>query len=267
MTASSPGTALITGASAGIGATYADRLARRGYDLILVARDKQRLADLAARLRKQTGVAVETIRADLTYGLDVRRIEERLRTDPAITLLLNNAGMAAPPGLAGANVDRLEQMIQLNVTALTRLAAGAAIAFVRRKGGTIINIGSVLALAPERFSGVYSGTKAYVLNLSLSMQQELASQGVRVQVVLPGATRTEIWRKAETDIDAFPAEMVMEAGEMVDAALRGLDQGEVVTIPSLPDRAEWEEYTAARLKLGPSLSRRSAAERYRLVPA
>src|SRR4051812_39655824 len=169
MATSSLGTPLVTGASAGIGAVYADRLARRGYDLILVARDKTRLAELATRLRKQTGVAVETIRADLTYGLDVRRIEARLRTDPAITLLLNNAGMATPPGLAGADVDRLEQMIQLNVTALTRLAAGAATAFAASGRGTIINIGSVLALAPELFDGVYSATKGYVLNLTLAM--------------------------------------------------------------------------------------------------
>jgi uncharacterized protein len=107
-----------------------------------VARDKQRLADLAARLREQTGAAVETIRADLTYGLDTRRVEERLRTDPAITLLVNNAGIATPPGLAGANVDRLEQTIQLNVAALTRLAAGAATAFAARGRGTIIYVGA-----------------------------------------------------------------------------------------------------------------------------
>src|SRR4051794_21721257 len=267
MVGSSLGTALITGASAGIGAVYADRLPRRGYDLILVARDKKRLAELAGELRQRTGVTVETLAADLTYGLDTRRIEERLRTDPAITLLVNNAGMAASPGLAGANVDRLEQMIQLNVTALTRLAAGAATAFAARGRGTIINIGSVLALAPELFNGVYSGTKAYVLNLTLSMQQELADRGVRVQLVLPGATRTEIWAKAGSDVDEFPPDFVMDAGEMVDAALHGLDHGEVVTIPSLPNRADWDEYTAARLKLGPNLSRGHAARRYQLVAA
>lgn len=267
MAQSSLGTALITGASAGIGAVYADRLARRGYDLILVARDKARLAELATRLHRQTGVAVETIRADLTYGLDTRRVEERLRTDPKLALLVNNAGMTAPPGLVGADVDRLEQMIQLNVTALTRLAAAAATAFAGRGRGTIINIGSVLALAPERFDGVYSGTKAYVLNLTIAMQQELADRGVRVQVVLPGATRTEIWAKAGKNVDEFPADMVMEPAELVDAALRGLDQGELVTIPALPDRADWEEYTAARLKLGPNLSRSRAADRYQLAVA
>ncbi|HYZ63562.1 MAG TPA: SDR family oxidoreductase [Acetobacteraceae bacterium] len=267
MTQSSLGTALITGASAGIGAVYADRLARRGYDLILVARNKERLAELAADLRKQTGVGVETIQADLSYGLDTRRIADRLGSDPAITLLVNNAGMNLPAGLAGADVDRLEQMIQLNVTALTRLAASAATAFATRGHGTIINISSVLALTPEMLNGAYSGTKAYVLNLTISMQQELAARGVRVQAVLPGATRTEFWAKAGTKVDDFPPGILMDAGEMVDAALRGLEQGEVVTIPALPDRADWDAYTEARLKLGPNLSRSRAADRYQLVAA
>jgi hypothetical protein len=175
--------------------------------------------------------------------------------------------MDLPAGLAGADVDRLEQMIQLNVTALTRLAASAATAFATRGHGTIINIGSVLALTPEMLNGAYSGTKAYVLNLTISMQQELAGRGVRVQVVLPGATRTEFWEKAGTNMDDFPPGMLMDAGEMVDAALRGLEQGEVVTIPALPDTADWDAYTEARLKLGPNLSRSRAADRYQPVLA
>lgn len=267
MKPSSLGTAVITGASGGIGAVYADRLARRGFDLILVARDKQRLAAVASGIRRHSGVSVQIFPADLGYGLDVRRVEERLRSDASITMLVNNAGMASPPGLVGADVDRLEQMIQLNVAALTRLAAGAATAFAARGRGTIINIASVLALAPEIFSGVYSGTKAYVLNLSISMQAELKDRGVVVQVVLPGATRTEIWAKAGSRVEDFPEGFVMDAGEMVDAALAGLEQGELVTLPALPDQADFDAYTAARLKLGPNLSKSLPAKRYRLVDA
>ncbi|MBS0562406.1 MAG: SDR family oxidoreductase [Proteobacteria bacterium] len=259
-------TALITGASSGIGAIYADRLARRGHDLILVARDPVRLTAVAEAATRHS-VAVETIRADLADPADLRRIEARLREDPAITMLVNNAGIGTPPGLAGADPDALERMIKVNVTAPTRLATAAASAFAAAGRGTIVNISSVLALAPELFSGVYSGTKAFVLNLSLSMRNELAGRGVRVQAVLPGATRTAFWDSAGGSADALPAEMVMAAEEMVDAALAGLDAGEDVTIPSLPERADWDAFNAARAKLGPNLSRQHAAARYRSVDA
>lgn len=262
MTTRLEATALVTGASSGIGATYADRLARRGYDLILVARDVGRLEALARRLRAESGVAVEVLPADLTVRADLVRVEQRLRADPAIGVLVNNAGMAAPGDLLGADPDLLETMIQLNVTAVTRLAVAAADAFAARGRGTIINIASVLALLPERFNGAYSGSKAYVLNLSLALNQELAGRGVRVQAVLPGATRTEIWDRSGRPIDSLPPEMLMEADELVDAALAGLDQGELVTIPSLPDAGEWDALTAARLKLAPNLSRNHAAGRY-----
>ena len=117
-------------------------------------------------------------------------------------------------------------------------------------------------LAPERFNGTYSGTKAFLLNLSQSLDRELKDKGVRVQAVLPGATRTEIWGKAGVDVASFPAEMLMDVEEMVDAALSGLDQGETVTIPSLPDASDWRRFEEARLALGPNLSRQHAARRY-----
>lgn len=256
------GTALITGASTGIGAVYADRLARRGYDLVLVARDETRLAALAERLRRETGRKVEWVGADLTAKADLARVEQRLRDDTNLTLLVNNAGMSVSGSLLVGDIDRYQAMIELNVIAPTRLAAAAARNFVTRKTGAIVNIASVLALAPEMFNGSYSGTKAYVLNLSLSLQKELAPSGVKVQAVLPGATRTEIWARAGVDVGGFPPDMVMEVDDMVDAALAGFDQGEAVTIPSLPDTADFERYTAARLALGPNLSRNQPAERY-----
>jgi short-subunit dehydrogenase len=258
------GTALITGASAGIGATYADRLARRGYDLILAARDEGRLNQLAAKLR-QTGIAVDVLPTDLGTRAGRAAVEQRLREDASITMLVNNAGMAAAGMLTDVEPDRLEAMVELNVIAVTRLAAAAARSFAARNRGTIINIASVLALAPELFNGVYSGTKAFVLNLSLSMQQELAASGVRVQAVLPGATRTEIWDRSGMDIAHMPAERLMAVDELVDAALAGLDAGEQVTIPSLPDTADFEAYTQARFALGPNLSRNHAAARYKVL--
>jgi short-subunit dehydrogenase len=258
-----PGTALVTGASAGIGATYARRLAGRGHDLILVARDQQRLEHLAADLRTTTGVKVEVLKADLSARSDLALVERRLRDDPAITTLINNAGIAVSGPLLGADPDRLEAMIQLNTVAVTRLAVAAVDAFVAQGRGLIVNIASVLALAPELFNGSYSGTKAYVLNLTQALNHEVKDRGVRVQAVLPGATRTEIWERAGVDIADLPKEMLMGVDEMVDAALAGLDQGELITIPSLPDAGDWEAFTAARFKLGPNLSRDRAADRYR----
>ena len=257
------GTALITGASSGIGAVYADRLAKRGYDLILVARDRKKLDILSSRLAEETGVKTESSQADLTSKSDLVRIEERLRDDEQITLLLNNAGMSVEGSLVGGDLDQVEIMIQLNVVATTRLAGAVAVAFAARGRGTIINIASVLALAPELFNGAYSGTKAYLLNLSQSLHQEIGSKGVRIQAVLPGATRTAIWEKSGTDVSKLPAGILMEVDEMVDAALAGLDLGEIVTIPSLPDVADWEAFNTARLALGPNLSKDHAADRYK----
>jgi short-subunit dehydrogenase len=262
MSTSFPGTALITGASSGIGAVYADRLARRGHDLILVARNRQRLDALAIRLSEDTGRSAEVVAADLKDRADLARVEQVLRTNARITVLVNNAGIAMTGDLATADPDRLESMIQLNVLAPSLLARAAIPGFVARGHGTLINVSSVTALTPERFNGAYSGTKAYLLNLSLRLQQEVASKGVRVQVVLPGATRTAIWEKAGVDIASLPPHIVMDVEDMVDAALSGLDRGEIVTIPSLPDIAEWDAYEAARQKMFPNLSLSSPAARY-----
>jgi short-subunit dehydrogenase len=259
----SQGTALITGASSGIGAIYAQRLAARGFDLLLVARDQERLEAAANALRDANGVQVEVLKADLTQKDDVLKLEQRLRSDSSISLLLNNAGVAADGLLANADLDQLERMIQLNVTAVTRLASAAAAGFAKAGRGTIINIASVVALFPERFNATYSASKAYVLSLTQSLNAELDGTGVKVQAVLPGVTRTEIWERSGIDASQIPQEMVMEAGEMVDAALAGLDQGELVTIPSLPDAGDWDAFVAARLVMAPNLSKSKAAARYK----
>jgi short-subunit dehydrogenase len=238
---------------------------RRGYDLILVARDKARLDTLAAQLATEAGVEVAVLQADLTDKADLLKVEQRLRDDSAITLLLNNAGIGGNGPLAVADTDGVEKIVQLNVLAVARLASAAARAFGARKSGTIINVGSVLGLAPELFPGVYPATKSFVQTLSQSLHNELGKNGVRVQAVLPGATRTEIWERSGKSLDDLPAEIVMDVDEMVDASLAGLDQGELVTIPALPDAADFQALEAARLSLAPNLNRNHAAARYKLA--
>lgn len=257
-------TALVTGASTGLGAVYADRLARRGQDLILVARDAARLEALAARLRAETGRDVTVLPADLSTAPGIARIAAELADNPAIDLLVNNAGIALDGDLLQNTPEELDRLIALNVTAPTQLSAAAARAMAARGRGAIVNISSVLALAHEMSGGAYAGSKAYVLALSRKLDQLLRDRGVRVQAVLPGATRTEIWQRSGKDIDSIlPPERVMEAGDLVDAALLGLDRGEVVTIPPLPDAAQWEAYEAARQAMLPNLSNRAVGERYR----
>ena len=258
------GTALVTGASTGIGAAYADRLRQRGHDLLLVARDAQRLEALATQLRGETGVSAEVLRADLTDRADRLRVEERLGNDPAITMLINNAGASLPATLVGTDLDWIESVIALNVLAFTRLATVAATRFAAAGGGTIVTISSSVALTPEGYGAVYGGTKAHILNFSISLAGELRERGVRVQVVLPGATRTEIWERSGKSLSVLDPARVMEAGELVDAALAGLDLGEVVTIPSLADTSDWDALSAARSRLAPNLSHAHAAERYRM---
>jgi short-subunit dehydrogenase len=254
--------ALVTGASSGIGAIYADRLANRGYDLILVARNRERLETSAARLIAETGRKVEAVAADLTEDSDLARVEGILRSNPHIAMLVNNAGSAAVGPLLETDLARVDEMIALNVKALTRLTYAVAPALVARGGGTIINVSSVAGVAPELLNGVYGGTKAFVLAFSLSLQKEFAGKNVRIQAVLPGATATDLWSAAGRPVEQLPSEIVMTADDMVDAALAGLDQGELVTLPSLPDAADWQAYEAARQKLLPNLSRKSPAPRY-----
>jgi short-subunit dehydrogenase len=260
---SGKGTAVVTGASSGIGAVYADRLATRGHDLLVVARDVAKLTALADRIRASTGRQVELLPADLADKQDLLRVEERLRSDERIELLVNNAGVGATSALVDSDVDSLDRMIQVNVTALTRLTRAVVPGLVARGKGAIINIASIVAVAPERLNGTYGGTKAFVLAFTQSLHHELDPKGIQVQAVLPGATRTDFWSAAGLPVSHLPSEIVMTVEEMVDAALVGFDRKELVTVPSLPDAEDWERFDAARRALGPNLSRSSAAARYK----
>jgi short-subunit dehydrogenase len=262
MTNSTKGLALITGASTGMGAVYADRLARRGHDLILVARNTDKLNALADQVVQATGQRVETLTADLRRAADLETVAQRLRTDPAITMLVNNAGVGSSTPLLDSDVEAMGEMIALNVEALMRLTYAAAPAFVARGGGTIVNMASIVAIGPEILNGVYGGTKAFVVAFTQSLHHELAGRGLRVQAVCPGAVGTDFWTLAGTPLDQLPPAIVMSPEDAVDAALAGLDQGEIVTLPALADLAAWQAYEDARQALIPIISRTQPAARY-----
>lgn len=254
---------LITGASTGIGATYADRFARRGHDLVLVARDVARMEALAGRLRQETGVTIDIIQADLTQTADLAKVETRLREDDRIGILVNNAGTAIGGTFIEQSTDDIARLVALNTTAPVRLASAIAPRLAEKGEGAIVNIGSVVGLVPEFGTTVYGATKAFVLFLSQGLSLELGPKGVYVQAVLPAATRTEIWGHAGADVNAM--NNVMEVGDLVDAALVGFDRREPVTIPPLPDAGQWDALEGARKTMIVNFGNALPAERYRTV--
>ena len=265
MTSPSPqGTAVITGASSGIGAVYADRLARRGYDLILVARNAERLNAAAARLSAESGVEVAALPADLNRRAERAKVEATLRDDPRISLLVNNAGVGSVASILQADVDEMEAMIDLNITALTRLTYAVAPAFVSRGRGAIINISSAVAIAVENLNGVYSASKSYVLSFGHSLQKDLADKGVRIQTVLPAATATEFWDVAGYAPQKTSA-TTMSAEDLVDAALAGFDAGELVTIPALHEADAWTQWERERREMGAKFRNPKPAARYQVA--
>jgi short-subunit dehydrogenase len=260
MTVMNKPSVLVTGASTGIGAAYADRFAKRGHDLVLVARNHDRMNALADRLRAENGVAVDVIKADLTNDHDLQHVEARLRDDERIGILVNNAGSVSAGGYLDQNARDVTKVVNLNTLALTRLATAVAPRFAAAGDGAIINIASVVGLVPEYGSAVYGATKAYVLYLSQALHFELGPKGVYVQAVLPAATRTEIWDHAGKKADDQAG--LMEVDELVNAALVGFDRRETVTIPTLPDIEQWNAFGAARQAMIPNLSQHHAAARY-----
>lgn len=251
---------LITGASTGIGATYADRFARRGHDLVLVARDKARLRDVATRLAGLTGVNVDILQADLTREDDLVAVEARLREDDSIATLVNNAGAGLGGSFLNQPTEAVVQLVTLNVTSVARLASAISPRLAARGEGAIINIGSVVGLAPELGMSVYGATKAFVLSLSQGLAGELGPRGVYVQAVLPAATRTELWGRAGADVASLPP--MMDVEDLVDAALAGFDLREGITIPPLHDGALWDAFEAARQAMLPGFGEVRPAARY-----
>lgn len=245
------GIALLTGASSGIGAVYATRMAERGYDLILVARRLDRLERLANTLRTAYGRTVHTVQADLADDLDLARVDHLLRETPQVQALINCAGLGALGPTQAVEAATIERMLKVNVNALTQLSLTAGRRFAAARDGLIINIGSVVALLPAPTAGSYSGSKAYVLNFTRALQAELAPSNVRVQLVMPGPVRTEFFGDTPAP---FPDHLFMTPETLVDAALRALDQQEWVCFPSLHDLSAWQNQEAARINLIKALS-------------
>lgn len=233
--------ALITGASAGIGAAFAARLARDGHDLIIVARRRERLDELARELRVSAGVAVEVVAADLSQHADRLALEQRIAADDALALLINNAGFGGYMPFVTLEPDRAEELINVQVLAVTRLTRAALPGMIARGRGAIINVSSRLAFSgaaaapqlPKR--AVYAATKAYINTFTQILRDELQGTGVQVQALCPGVVRTEFHLRMGMDPSRFPAEMVMSPADVVQASLKGLQLGEVICIPALED--------------------------------
>ncbi|WP_127754424.1 SDR family oxidoreductase [Devosia sp. 1566] len=257
-------TALVTGASSGIGAAYARRLAARGHDLILVARRAERLEQLAAELISSYGISARPLVADLATDDGITRVAEVLASDTSIDMLVNNAGLTHIGGTAELSSEGISTMLSLNVSALTRLTHAALPGFIARNRGTIINISSVLAFQALPLSSIYAGTKAFVLLFTSGLQQELKDTPIQVQAVLPAGVATEIYDGSIMPLDQIPAELIMSADTMVDAAMAGLDSGEDVTLPSVADIELWHRYAATSQALFAASQTGSPAPRYRV---
>jgi short-subunit dehydrogenase len=262
MSDSSKPVALVTGASAGIGAVYAERLARRGYDLVLVARRADRLRALSSRLTAAHGTNVTIVEADLTRDADVTRVEQVIRDNPAITLLVNNAGNSTLAPVAETSEQDATAMVALNVTALTRLTHAILPALLARNEGAIINVASVLSFHALPISAIYSGTKGYVMNFSRGLLQELAGTNVRLQLVMPASTATELWDLSGVPLASLNQASVMSAENLVDAALAGFDMGEAITLPSVHDAGLWDRFDEARGALFAATQTGVPARRY-----
>jgi short-subunit dehydrogenase len=238
--------ALVTGASAGIGEAYADSLAARGLNLVLVARREDRLRDLAARLHKEFGIDAQVLRADLADATDLARVEDEVRSG-GIDLLVNNAGFGAYMAFVALPPDRAEELLRLKVIAPTRLARAVLPSMVERGSGALINVASQLAFSgalhmphlPIR--ATYAGANAYLVTFSQQLQGEVGDRGVRIQVLCPGLVSTDFHRIQNRDVSVLPN--VMAAKDIVAASLAALELGEVICSPTVGDTSlvsAWE---------------------------
>lgn len=226
----------MTGASAGIGAAFTRRLAGDGYDLVIVARDRQRLEALARELRAH-GVDVTVAAADLTDPGDLQAIQALILEGPPLDLVVNNAGFGTDGRFHELDPAVEELEIRLNIQATVRLTHAALRTMVARGRGSVINVSSVAGFMPGPFTATYSATKAYIKSFTEALAEELRGTGVRVQVVCPGYTRTEFHDRAKIQTSHIPSVAWMSAEAVVDASLSALERGVVICVPGLANHA------------------------------
>jgi short-subunit dehydrogenase len=233
--------ALVTGASSGLGAAFAERLAQDGYDLIIVARRRDRLESLAEQLKSKHHTNVEVIAADLSKPDDLLTVEKHIAAANLLELLVNNAGFGGYMPFVELDPNQATELINLKVLAVTRLTRAALPDMIARRQGSIINVSSRLAFSgsmgstqlPKR--GVYAGTNSFIITFSQLIQSELEGTGVQVQALCPGLVETEFHERVGADPSRFPSAIVMKPEDVVQASLAGLKLGEVICVPSLED--------------------------------
>jgi short-subunit dehydrogenase len=228
--------AAVTGASSGIGEAFARALARDGFDLLIVARRRQRLARLARELGATYGVAVDVASADLTREAPLRAVEARLEREPRLELLVNNAGRGEYGSFWDSEREALDEELRLNALALVRLAHAALRSMVPRGRGALVNVSSTAAFMPTPHYAVYGASKAFVNSLCVALHEELRGTGVRVQALCPGLTQTEIFETAGVEVSVLPRFLWMTPEEVVAASLAALARDDYVCVPGLGNR-------------------------------
>jgi len=233
--------AVVTGASGGIGREFCEQLAARGYDLLVVARDRSRLEALAADLGARRGVQVEVLAADLSRDSDIGRVAARLATEPRLALLVNNAGFGTRGHLADADPERQVAMLMLHVVAPMRLSQAVLPSLLRHRSGAIVNVSSLAGFIHSPGKTNYCATKAYLTTFSEGLAAEVAGSGVRVQALCPGFTRSEFHHRMQVDPGSRDGFRWMSAESVVRASLRSLARGgggggPVICVPGLANK-------------------------------
>jgi uncharacterized protein len=261
--------ALVTGASSGIGASFAERLAQDGHDLIIVARRADRLAEIAQELTTLHGVNVETMAVDLSDPAALRTVEKRIAEESALDLLVNNAGFGGYMPFVDLDPETATELINLKVLAVTRLTRAALPGMFERGRGSVISVSSRLAFSgsmgstqlPKR--AVYAGANAFINTFTQLLQSELEGTGVRVQVLCPGVVQTEFHEQAGIDASHYPAGIVMKPEDVVQASLKGLQLGEVICVPVMVDPNLLAQIQESEQRFFESSRSGTLADRYR----
>jgi short-subunit dehydrogenase len=228
--------AWVTGASSGIGTAFAQRLARDGFDVVLVARNQKRLEAVADEIRKESPVAVDVLLADLTEPASLAEVEQGISGDPQLELLVNNAGFGTAGRFHELDRDGEEAEVRCNVIAPLRLAHAALGAMVVRGHGAIINVSSIGGLMPTPFNATYGSTKAFLVSFTEGLREELRGTGVKVQVLCPGFTRTEFQERAGVKTDAIPNALWMSAEAVADESIHALERNVLICVPGRMNR-------------------------------